>query len=80
MESNKGSTTIKSKISSFIFFNQRFVQQTSLLGIESVKKFAPKEWFNHSNGIDHPFQNKFKLSKNEAILLNIVINNIKITN
>ena len=31
------------------------------------KKLAPKEWFNHSNGIDYPFQNKLKLAKNEAI-------------
>ena len=57
----------KIKKPSYLFFNQRFVQQTSLLGIESVKKFAPKEWFNHSNGIDHPFQNILKLAKNEAI-------------
>ena len=50
-----------------IFLNQRFVHQTSLLGIDSVKKFVPKEWYNHSNGIDHPFQKKLKLAKNEAI-------------
>ena len=67
MESNKGCQNVKSKKSSYVFFNQRFVQQTSLLGIESVKTFAPKEWLNHSNGIDHPFQNKLKLAKNEAI-------------
>ena len=63
----EGCPTIKSKKSSFIFFNQRFVQQTSLFGIESVKKFAPNEWFNHLNGINHPFQKKLKLAKNEAI-------------
>ena len=57
----------KIKKTSYIFFNQRFFQQTFLLGIESVKKFAPKEWLNHSNGIDHSFQNKLKLAKNEAI-------------
>ena len=31
------------------------------------KKFAPNEWFNHLNGINHPFQKKLKLAKNEAI-------------
>ena len=67
MELIKLCPNIKSKKSPNIFFNQRFVQQTSLLGIESVKKFAPKEWFNHLNGSDHPFQNKLKLAKNEAI-------------
>ena len=67
MESNKGCPNIKSKNSSYIFFNQRFVQQTSLFGIESVKKFAPKEWLNHSNRMDHHSQNKLKLAKNEAI-------------
>ena len=35
MESNKGCPTIKK--SSYIFFNQRFLQQTSLLGIDYVK-------------------------------------------
>ena len=67
MESNKGYPNIKSKKSSYLFFNQRVVQQTSFLGFDSVKNFAPKKWFNHSNGIDHPFQNKLKLAKNEAI-------------
>ena len=47
-----------------MFFNQRFVQQTSL---EAVKKFAPKKWLNHSNGIDHPFQKKIILASSEAI-------------
>ena len=64
MESNKGCPNIKSKKSSYIFFNQRFVQQRD---IESVKRFAPKEWFNHWSGIDLPLQNKLKLAKNEAI-------------
>ena len=40
MESNKGCPNIKSKNSPYIFFNQRFVQQTPLLGIESVKKLC----------------------------------------
>ena len=37
------------------------------MGIDSVKKFAPKEWLNHSNEIDHPFENNLKKAKNEAI-------------
>ena len=28
---------------------------------------CPKEWLNRSNEIDHPFQNKLKKAKNEAI-------------
>ena len=67
MESNKGCSTIKTKKSSYIFFNQYFVHQKYLLGIDSVKEIAPKEWFNHSKGIDHPFQKKLKLARNEAI-------------
>ena len=67
MELNKRCPNIKSKKSSNMFFNQRYVQQTSLLGIDSLKKIVPKEWFNHSNEIDHPFRNKLKLAKNGAI-------------
>ena len=63
MESNKGCPNINSTKSSDIFFNQRFVKQTSLLGIESVKQFASKKWFYRSNGIYHNFQNKLKLGK-----------------
>ena len=55
------------KKSSDIFFNQQFVQQSSLLGIDSVKKFAPKEWLNYSNETDHPFQNKLTADKNDPI-------------
>ena len=50
-----------------MFFNQRFLQQSSLLGIDSVKNFAPNEWLNHSSEIDHPFENKLMKAKNEAI-------------
>ena len=67
MESNERYPTIKTKKSSFIFFNQYFVHQTFLLRINSVNAFAPKEWFTHSNGIDHPFQMKLKLARKEAI-------------
>ena len=67
MKSNKGCPNIESKKSSALFFNQRFLQQSSLMGIDSVKKFAPKEWLNHSNEIDHPFQNELMKAKNEAI-------------
>ena len=35
--------------------------------IESLKIFSPKKWFDLSNEIDHIFQNKLKLAKNEAI-------------
>ena len=71
MESNEGCPKIKQK-------NLCFVHQTSLLGINCVKAFAPKEWFNHSNGIYHPFQQKLKLARNEEFLY-IVMNYIKIT-
>ena len=67
MESNKGCPNIESKKSSDMFFSHRFLQQASLLGIDSVKKFAPKEWLNHSNEIGHHFQNKLTIAKNEAI-------------
>ena len=67
MESIKGCLTHETKKNSYIFFNQRFVQQTLLLGIDSVKKIAPKEWFNQSKRIDHPFQKKLRLARNEAI-------------
>ena len=56
MESNKGCPNIESKKSSDLFFNQLFLQQSSLLSIDSVLKFAPKEWLNHSNEINHPFK------------------------
>ena len=56
MELNKGCPIIKTKKSSYVFFNQHFMHQITLLGIHSVKVFASKERFNHSNGIDHPFQ------------------------
>ena len=64
---NKGCPNIKSKTSSDLFFNQRFLQQSSLLSIDSVKKFAPKEWLNHSNESDHPFKNKLTKAKSVAI-------------
>ena len=67
MESNKGCPNIELKKSSDIFFNQQFLQQTSLLGIDSVLKFAPNEWLHYSNEIDHPFQNKLTYAKNNAI-------------
>ena len=67
MESNKACPNIESRKSLYIFFNQRFLQQLSLLGIDSVTKFAPKEWLNHSYEIKHPFPNKLKKTKNEAI-------------
>ena len=67
MESNKGCPNIESKFFSDIFFNQRFLKKSSLLCIESVKKFASKEWLNHSNEIDHPFQNKLTKTKNDTI-------------
>ena len=35
--------------------------------VKFEKKFAPKEWLNHSNEINYPFQNKLKKVKNEAI-------------
>ena len=37
------------------------------MGLESVKNLSPKKWLNHSNEIDHYFQKKLKLAKNEAI-------------
>ena len=43
MESNKECPPLKPEKSSYRFFNQRFVHLSSLLGIESVKAFAPKE-------------------------------------
>ena len=67
MESNKGCSNIESKKSSDIFFNQRFIQQSSLLGIYSVKNIAPKEWLNNSNEIDHPFQKQSMRAKNDVI-------------
>ena len=37
------------------------------MGIDSVKKFSPKEWVDYSKGMDQPFQKKLKLARNEAI-------------
>ena len=37
------------------------------MNIDSILKFAPKEWLNHSSEINHPFQNKLRIVKNEAI-------------
>ena len=32
-----------------------------------MKAFAPKEWLNHSNKIDHRFKKKLEQAKKEAI-------------
>ena len=51
----------------YMSFNQRFLNQITLLDWHSVKKFAPNEWLNHLNSIDHPFHEKLKKAKNTAI-------------
>ena len=52
---------------SCMIFNQRFLHQMTLFGRNSLEQFAPKEWLNHSNFIDHPFNEKLKTAKNKAI-------------
>ena len=65
MKSNKVCPNKETKKSSDIFFNQRFLQQSSLLSIDSVLTFVPKEWLYHSNEINHSFQKKLTKAKNE---------------
>ena len=45
------------------------------MDINTVKSFASKKWFNHSNRIDHPFQMKVKLARKEFIQRVLVYHN-----
>ena len=63
----KGSPNVNNRNNSNMVFNQRFLHQITLLDIDTLKKFAPKEWLNHSNFIDHPFEDKFKKAKKKTI-------------
>ena len=63
MESNK--ECLNQKI--FIYILESTVCSTNIIGYWICKKIAHKERFNHSNVIHQPFQNKLKLTRNEAI-------------